>query len=91
MLAVILLFWEKLLDGMCDRYPIIENSGGVVAQETLANRGHNLRLLIAALYEEVIQMKSKKDIDQLIHGSDSDKTVNWDLIKERMIASQNLR
>lgn len=82
-----LAFWEKLLDGTCDRYPIIENSGGVVAQETLASREHDLRLLITALYEAITQVKSRTDIDRLIHGSDSDRTVNWDLINRRMIAS----
>lgn len=82
-----LAFWEKLLDGTYGRYPIIENSNGVVAEETLPNREHDLRLLITALYEAVIQVKSKKDIDRLIHGPDSNRTVNWDLIKEKMVAS----
>lgn len=84
-----LAFWEKLLDGTCDRYPIIENSGGVVAQDTLANREHDLRLLFSALYIEATKIRSKRDVDLLFHEPSSGKTVNWDYIFNHMVDSDS--
>lgn len=84
-----LSFWERLLDATPGKYTFIENKHGNIAQDTLANREYDLRLLFSALYIETTKIRSKRDVDLLFHEPDSGKTVNWDYIFNRMVDSDS--